>query len=46
MYRLYSVEHSYFAGKARAYLRFKHRMGALGPGYEDVLATPELMLGE
>jgi len=45
MYRLYSVEHSYFAGKARAYLRFKHRMGALGPGYEDVLATPELMMG-
>jgi glutathione S-transferase len=45
MYRLYSWEHSYFSGKARAYLRFKHRQGALGDGYEDVLATPELTLG-
>jgi glutathione S-transferase len=45
MYRLYSWEHSYFSGKARAYLRYKQRMGALGPGYEDVLATPELIAG-
>lgn len=42
-YRLYSWEHSYFSGKARAYLRYKLRAGALGPGYEDVLATPELI---
>jgi glutathione S-transferase len=45
MYRLYSWEHSYFSGKARAYLRFKQRAGALGPGFEDVLATPELISG-
>ena len=45
MYRLFSWEHSYFSGKARAYLRFKERMGALGPGFEDVLATPELIAG-
>ena len=45
MYRLYSAEHSYFSGKARAYLRFKQRRGALGAGFEDVLATPELMFG-
>ena len=45
MYRLFSWEHSYFSGKARAYLRYKHRSGALGDGYEDVLATPELVRG-
>jgi glutathione S-transferase len=45
MYRLYSWEHSYFSGKARAYLRFKERAGALAPGWEDVLATPELVMG-
>ena len=45
MYRLYSWEHSYFSGKARAYLRLKERMGALGTGFEDVLATPELISG-
>ena len=44
-YRLYSWEHSYFSGKARAYLRFKERQGALGPGFEDVLATPDLIAG-
>jgi len=43
MYRLFSWEHSYFSGKVRAYLRFKERHGALGSGYEDVLATPELI---
>lgn len=45
MYRLYSWEHSYFSGKVRGYLRYKQRMGALGPGFEDVLATPELLAG-
>lgn len=45
MYRLFSWEHSYFSGKVRGYLRFKQRMGALGPGFEDVLATPELLAG-
>ena len=45
MYRLFSWEHSYFSGKARAYLRYKEQMGDLGPGFEDVLATPELMMG-
>ena len=45
MYRLFSWEHSYFSGKARAYLRYKHRCGALGDGYEDVLATPDLIQG-
>ncbi len=44
-YRLFSWEHSYFSGKARAYLRWKQHRGALGPGFEDVLATPELALG-
>jgi glutathione S-transferase len=45
VYRLFSWEHSYFSGKARAYLRYKQRCGGLGPGFEDVLATPELILG-
>ncbi len=45
MYRLFSWEHSYFSGKARAYLRFKQRHGALGDGFEDILATPELIQG-
>ena len=45
MYRLYSWEHSYFSGKARAYLRFKERAKALSPGWEDILATPELIQG-
>ncbi len=45
MYRLFSHEHSAFSGKARAYLRFKQRCGALGPGYEDILATPDLIGG-
>jgi glutathione S-transferase len=44
-YRLYSWEHSYFSGKARAYLRYKQRMGGLEPGFEDILATPELAMG-
>ena len=45
MYRLFSWEHSYFSGKARAYLRYKERAGALGPGFEDVLASVELIQG-
>jgi glutathione S-transferase len=45
MYRLFSWEHSYFSGKARAYLRYKERMGDLNTGFEDILATPELMMG-
>lgn len=45
MYRLFSWEHSYFSGKVRAYLRHKARMGALEPGFEDVLATSELIQG-
>ena len=45
MYRLFSWEHSYFSGKARAYLRYKQRNGALGPGFEDILATTDLIQG-
>jgi glutathione S-transferase len=44
-YRLFSAENSVFSGKVRAYLRFKHDQGDLGPGYEDILATPELISG-
>ena len=43
MYRLFSWEHSYFSGKVRAYLRYKAQQGALGDGYEDVLATREIL---
>jgi glutathione S-transferase len=45
MYRLYSWEHSYFSGKVRAYLRFKQHHDALGPGYEDILASVDLIQG-
>ncbi len=44
-YRLFSWELSLFSGKVRAYLRYKDRMGDLGGGFEDVLATPELLTG-
>jgi glutathione S-transferase len=44
-YQLFGCEMSYFAGKARAYLRYKERMGDLGDGFEEVLVTPELMAG-
>ena len=44
-YRLFSWELSYFSGKVRAYLRYKERMGDLGDGFEDILATPELVAG-
>ena len=37
LYRLFSWEHSYFSGKARAYLRYKAHAGTLE--YEDILAT-------
>jgi len=42
-YRLFSWEHSYFSGKARAYLRYKAWGGDVV--YEDALATPELIRG-
>ncbi len=45
MYRLFSWEHSYFSGKVRAYLRYKQCRGGLGPGFEDVLATADLIQG-
>jgi glutathione S-transferase len=44
-YRLFSWELSYFSGKVRAYLRYKKRMGDLGEGFEDILATPDLLTG-
>jgi glutathione S-transferase len=45
MYRLFSWEHSYFSGKVRAYLRYKQHQGGLGAGFEDVLATRDLIQG-
>ena len=42
-YKLFTVEHSYFSGKIRAYLRWKQFHGDLGAGFEDVLAAPELI---
>ncbi|MDG1204076.1 MAG: glutathione S-transferase family protein [Pseudomonadales bacterium] len=50
-YRLFSVEHSIFSAKVRAYLRFKSSQGDLGSGteggfdhgFEDILATPHLI---
>ena len=42
-YRLFSVEHSTFSAKVRAYLRFKASQNDLGLGYEDILATPHLI---
>ena len=45
MYRLFSWEHSYFSGKTRSYFRYKERCDALGDGFEDILATPELIAG-
>ena len=44
-YRHFSWEHSYFSGKTRAYLRYKQRMGDLGAGFEDILATRDLIQG-
>ena len=43
MYRMISAENSVFSGKTRAYLRFKQSQGDLGPGFEDILVTPELI---
>ena len=40
-----SAENSVFSGKTRAYLRFKQAQGDLGPGFEDILVTPELISG-
>ncbi len=45
LYRHFSWEHSYFSGKTRAYLRYKERNGGLGPGFEDILATRDLIEG-
>lgn len=42
-YRLFSAENSVFSAKVRAYFRFKHEQGDLGPGYEDILVTPDLI---
>jgi glutathione S-transferase len=42
-YRLFSWELSYFSAKSRAYLRWKETMGGLPEGFEDVLATNELI---
>ncbi len=46
-YRLFSVEHSIFSAKVRAYLRFKASQNDLGTGptagFEDILATPNLI---
>lgn len=44
-YRLFSWELSYFSGKVRAYMRYKDHFDALGPGFEDVLCSFELVLG-
>jgi glutathione S-transferase len=43
MYRLFSWEHSYFSGKARSYLRYKAYFDGLGAGFEDILATREIV---
>ena len=45
IYRMISAENSVFSGKTRAYLRFKQAQGDLGPGFEDILVTPELISG-
>ena len=44
-YRLFSWELSYFSGKVRAYMRYKDHFDALGPGYEDILCSFDLILG-
>ena len=44
-YRLFSWELSYFSGKVRAYLRWKERLGGLPEGFEDILATNDLLAG-
>ena len=43
MYKFFSAEHSIFSAKVRAYLRFKDDQHDLGAGFEDILATPDLM---
>ena len=43
VHKFFSAEHSIFSAKARAYLRFKHDQNDLGLGFEDILATPDLM---
>ena len=42
-YKLFTVEHSYFSGKIKSYLNWKFHKGSLGNGFENILATPELI---
>ena len=42
-YKLFTVEHSYFSGKIKSYLNWKFYKGSLGDGFENILATPELI---
>lgn len=44
-HRLFSWELSYFSGKIRSYLRYKDHFGGLGPGFEDILCSYELIFG-
>lgn len=46
-YKLFSWEHSYFSGKARAYLRYKTHDKTHGGTleFEDILATQDLIAG-
>lgn len=44
-YRLFSWEFSYFSGKVRSYMRYKEHFDALGPGFEDILCSYDLILG-
>ena len=43
MYRLFSAEHSMFSAKVRAYFRLKADQQDLGRGFEEILATPNLI---
>ena len=42
-YKLFTVEHSYFSGKIKSYLNWKFYKGSLSDGFENILATPELI---
>lgn len=43
MYKFFSAEHSMFSAKVRSYFRFKYDQGDLGPGFEEILASPDLI---
>ncbi len=43
MYRFFSAEHSMFSAKVRAYFRFKHDQDDLGAGFQEILATPNII---